>query len=591
MTAQMKEAMNATATAEKRKLQETALEIMIEGLPNFAARRGIYDKRLNTFEFADHPHKEKTATRLLIIFHGNDASSLRIAADNLFNKRYRIRSAKANKHLFEDQLTNALDVPLERVKPVAPDVLQKRLALRGNGANGNGNGRDHLTPDDAFRKDPRNQAVLDIIQKFHDSQLLRGVRNRKAPYVFVEGKELAVEFNYIDEDESLYVLDLCPKLLGGYSPSIRKGKQKGEEVVLQYRLSDIKPEKIDQRMLRQRSRRKLEGVDAVKVTEFVFGKILRIERELMMHDKAGFATFRATSEAQRTKVLEYLTGYSVVYLASEKDNRCFWVAVTASAESQFEQPTKLPPSETIRIMVQVAEGENPGGEDEVVDRKQGYRSILRLVKDEFGWDVPEQCSINQRVDERSSLVYVAVSPKGDEERSAKLKEKYPTLKAKLPAEVKNMAFQDFRGNSTNTLYFYFVTNAKLHALRKQKGGGGKAPRAEKSPEPPPSPAAPLTQLPVEQAVNVDTDGDSMTHVKMFLGMWGSMSEHQKRDCMHVVLSGRDEKAEKLKYLEGFKASLDGHIILRSNDATKSLAEHVVKDHVASIDELLKGKMD
>lgn len=333
--------------AQKIAKEATISRLLQEELSEYSlVETSSYVKGANSFTFGRF--KKEWPNSTLLIFSGdNSAVMCELAKEYLTRCGHKVSDYKKNKD--KGFLLN-----LSKVTPST--IKQDLLRLRAASSDTEVTEEKETSRDLAatVKKDAGLSNAATLVELFHESRLILGVRNKDNTFKRSEDGALAVCWNYINELEVAYVLYESERLFG-YMPVTKKGVR-GEEVVVVWDLSKI-PLDVDRRKLRHFDKRttKAIGVTPVDVVDFLCKKVMRLVSPSYSSNSCekdyAMGCFSVSNVNSRADVFKWLDRFGITYLASEKDGGRFWVALTDETVHEFKNYSaskEVPPTEFIK---------------------------------------------------------------------------------------------------------------------------------------------------------------------------------------------------------------------------------------------------
>ncbi len=427
----------------RRRKERTVAKFLIRKFKPDHLSEGPSAGDRNTFEFLDTPDLERTE----ILFHGPKTKYIRSKA-----AQYLRSMDSAEKHPGKMAVTMRL-VNVEQVskeeyndyleileqkknkKAQAPKPAQgvpkeekPRVVLPSKDAG-------TLTPADQVQRSPAMRTALDILERFHQAELLFGAKRRSA-YVPLENKGVAIEYFYVNDSEALRAISVAESTLG-YEPDIQKGEG-DEHSVLRYELKDYGSVPV----FMPHKTRKLMDVDPYTAANFILKHLLGFRYESHESRKNEFAMFTFVDRGTDTeKVLELFQKYGLTALAHDERKQNVYLAISEAGEKAFRRRGKKA-SEIIREL------------SDSYNKADGLAVVREVFKKLFDWRLLAEYFYTPNVDdEDDKLLYVAVTPASPELKK-KLQDNYQKVISMLPPGVTG-SFQGIRVANGKSFFIYF----------------------------------------------------------------------------------------------------------------------------------------
>ncbi len=330
--------------------------------------------------------------------------------------------------------------------------------------------------------------AVTLIEKFHRSRLILGVRNRDNCFKKTEDGSLVVYWNYANILEATRTLYESEKLFG-YVPSTKKASR-GEEVIVVWDLSKI-PLDIDRRKFRVFKKRTVEGdveISPIQIVDFLCRKVMRLNPNFYTpntcQDDYPVGCFHVKDEKSRRDIFERLDQFKVTYLSSEKDGGCFWVAKTPETISAFHACTSNGDIKPTELIKRIKSGEIVPTLTKVSKKMRTDNSPSVGVKEDEQYSPDEAKAIVKRIlreaglyrngADRISLIKVSMY-KGAVVVPIYFKSKqHPTQEEVkvVEFETKNLeglsvSQTTIHGKPSKNLFFYFSGNSKKPLVKEK----------------------------------------------------------------------------------------------------------------------------
>ena len=547
-------------------LKEKTIEKLISlklGLVNSKTAEG------DSFFFKPHAGPDKVFTRTIIQFRGPNKESF---------KEQAIILLRSDRHRATDcKFRGSFVIHLDKIEPAPFDSVYGRSEEKPNtpvvhSLNG-------LSASEVLRVDPALQRGLETVDLLHARKLLLGVKNKKGEIVFLpsQSSDIAVEYNYINKAELLYVRDLCKKLTG-YEPQVRRGNRDGEEVVLQFDLSLMSV--INLRKLKQRDTRIIEhGILASDVAEFVINKMLRSKASARKPlEGQEYVVFHTENGKIRDAAFKKLQEFEIRYKADLRDERCFRIHKADQAGSIPVVNTQSVTTSKTTMAEQVSSGAPTPA---LFDRARITAMIKAAMKKNFDWKAEKEYGIApSKLSKDGTLLYVTINTKTDDDKKI-LRDNLKLVQSDLPEGVE-ASFQGLAPKATS-LFFFFPNREsvikKLEESKKATTDGKRSTKPEQS-----KPAVATTTTSKEEPLPL----------RLLRAMIGELDDSH-REKLVEILGGNNKKqeGEALQvYKKNLQAKLADYQLIRTEDPRVKMImgfadPSIFKDPVEVLKDILK----
>ncbi len=297
-------------------------------------------RSINAFQFGRF--KKEWSNMTLVTFSGPNAETI-CSGSKEYLRALGHEVRDYNKNPERGLLLNLSKImeitPRDYARPAKPDVEKREPAL--------------YNLEFVVKGDENLSKALVLVERFHKSRLILGVRNKDNAFTKTEDGNLAVCWNYLNELEVMHTMYESENLFD-YAPSIKKAAR-GEEVILVWDLSKI-PLDTDQRKFKVFKKRDVEGVgiDPVNLVDFLCMKFMRLNSNSYKSNSCTkedpLGCFRVKDVTYRKEVFKWLDLFNITHLSSERDGGRFWIALTKEVISFFRAHAKsdIQPTELIK---------------------------------------------------------------------------------------------------------------------------------------------------------------------------------------------------------------------------------------------------